>query len=694
MRDNFTRGLLPPGVLYPRSMAAERVELPYEDPFDFDEVEGDLAASAEQAATDLVRDTNRRRALQSRRRRARAEAQGVSRGLAFSARSGNPLAMVSPLVEDDLLPPAPEVDVEGLLPIFEPMHNAREIAKQLVLLEDHLVQPAKHCPDCIRKHLLTAEALAEEAVTLDKTGQYHSFFVSAARNIRTVCRGFLANHNRSQLQQQVRKLRKSMSKSGFAALDVGSAQRIPVSMGASVPAAHHHGSMAKVPAGLRQGALVAFRRGSRWYPGRVLPRGRVYQLADGTSNRVDQNPTTDRVVIGTIPFAGYTADPDSSSTMVIRPENNSYTGLVIPLHRARISNSLRGKRVPWFSKSGDPNQPESLNNAQLFMADLIQAVVRDSIGVKLCRLAGVTNLEQLDGYGCREAAGLQLARAAVVTAWYESRLDPTQVNLSGSDRSYGLFQLNRKGGLGVGHSPSRLLDPAYNISVFTKEVGRVLSSAYRGLIRREASLQPTTAGEWTRVTTVRVQRPYKPEDEAHARAETANMLFPSRPAQQVAAVSIIKVGMHLNTDLFAQEYPDVWSFLEPSERRIRPIIERRVPPGNLNPAQVEALREAAQAWGNVGKRNRMRTALMRGIWLARYSGDLVLYRDLLEYLSVMASSTIEGAEARRLLEGLHDTVPASEHSQGSPLSTAVKAGVALGLTAIAFTAIRDYMRTY
>jgi hypothetical protein len=42
----------------------------------------------------------------------------------------------------------------------------REILKQMVLLEDHLFQSHKRCKDCIRKHFLTIEALAEECVTL------------------------------------------------------------------------------------------------------------------------------------------------------------------------------------------------------------------------------------------------------------------------------------------------------------------------------------------------------------------------------------------------------------------------------------------------------------------------------------------------------------------------------------------------
>jgi hypothetical protein len=53
-------------------------------------------------------------------------------------------------------------------PIFEPRHNAREICKQCVLLEDHLNNPRLRCKDCINKHFLTIEALGEEGVALER----------------------------------------------------------------------------------------------------------------------------------------------------------------------------------------------------------------------------------------------------------------------------------------------------------------------------------------------------------------------------------------------------------------------------------------------------------------------------------------------------------------------------------------------
>lgn len=54
-----------------------------------------------------------------------------------------------------------------LLPVMRPTFNIREIIKQNLLLEDHLFCPKKRCRDCVNKHFLTIEALAEEAVTLE-----------------------------------------------------------------------------------------------------------------------------------------------------------------------------------------------------------------------------------------------------------------------------------------------------------------------------------------------------------------------------------------------------------------------------------------------------------------------------------------------------------------------------------------------
>lgn len=50
--------------------------------------------------------------------------------------------------------------------LFNPAYNMKEVAKQSILLEDHLVHPTKRCRDCIAKHLIGICALLSEAVQL------------------------------------------------------------------------------------------------------------------------------------------------------------------------------------------------------------------------------------------------------------------------------------------------------------------------------------------------------------------------------------------------------------------------------------------------------------------------------------------------------------------------------------------------
>jgi hypothetical protein len=109
------------------------------------------------------------------------------------------------------------------MPIFDPLHNIRECSKQLVLLEDHLEHPPKHCPDCIRKHLLTAEAFAEEAVSLDKVGRYQDVLGLIPDRVRALAGAYVAAtpEQRHAVAQKVRVLRKELSKLGFDALPDG-----------------------------------------------------------------------------------------------------------------------------------------------------------------------------------------------------------------------------------------------------------------------------------------------------------------------------------------------------------------------------------------------------------------------------------------------------------------------------------------
>lgn len=59
-------------------------------------------------------------------------------------------------------------------PVSEPAYNMKEIAKQSILLEEHLTVAAKYCEDCCVKHLLHCQGLAAEAVMLacDRVDRY------------------------------------------------------------------------------------------------------------------------------------------------------------------------------------------------------------------------------------------------------------------------------------------------------------------------------------------------------------------------------------------------------------------------------------------------------------------------------------------------------------------------------------------
>lgn len=103
------------------------------------------------------------------------------------------------------------------------MQNMRDIIKQLALLEDHLFHPQKRCVDCIRKHFLTIEGLAEECTTLCKPRTV----LPEANRIATTVR--VLHHAWEQRRKdpafavlvasKLRKMRKTLMKR-FSALDV------------------------------------------------------------------------------------------------------------------------------------------------------------------------------------------------------------------------------------------------------------------------------------------------------------------------------------------------------------------------------------------------------------------------------------------------------------------------------------------
>lgn len=103
---------------------------------------------------------------------------------------------------------------DKLLPVSSPLYNLREICKNMILLEDHLFQKGKRCTDCIKKHFLTIEGLAEELVTLDHSRNYPKYH-DIPDKIRAVEREYIAEQSHHATAQQLRRLRKQFMSACF-----------------------------------------------------------------------------------------------------------------------------------------------------------------------------------------------------------------------------------------------------------------------------------------------------------------------------------------------------------------------------------------------------------------------------------------------------------------------------------------------
>lgn len=102
------------------------------------------------------------------------------------------------------------IDPKNLLPVMDPKFNLREICKQSILLEDHLSHTEKRCVDCCIKHFLTLEALAEEAITLDKDKQFRDSIKDLPLRIRQLQNRWYEDpdNNAHEVSQKLRAIRK------------------------------------------------------------------------------------------------------------------------------------------------------------------------------------------------------------------------------------------------------------------------------------------------------------------------------------------------------------------------------------------------------------------------------------------------------------------------------------------------------
>ena len=102
-----------------------------------------------------------------------------------------------------------------MLPVLDTNFNLREICKQSILCEDHLSHEEKSCRDCIMKHFLALEGLAEEAVTLDRDGTYPQI-VTLPTELRQIQKTWYTGEKTAhECSQRLRQIRKRLMESSF-----------------------------------------------------------------------------------------------------------------------------------------------------------------------------------------------------------------------------------------------------------------------------------------------------------------------------------------------------------------------------------------------------------------------------------------------------------------------------------------------
>lgn len=105
---------------------------------------------------------------------------------------------------------------KDLLPILEVEFNIREAVKNMLLVEDHLLDKRRRCQDCCKKHLLLIESFLDEAISLDKKGKYIRKIENDLKIIRKLQQKLLKGRkNYYDIVMDIKKMRKKYFKQSF-----------------------------------------------------------------------------------------------------------------------------------------------------------------------------------------------------------------------------------------------------------------------------------------------------------------------------------------------------------------------------------------------------------------------------------------------------------------------------------------------
>lgn len=435
----------------------------------------------------------------------------------------------------------------GLLNVFDPRHNLREMAKELLLLEDHLAQPAKHCPDCIRKHLLKTEALAEEAVQLDEDGSQQARLSPLPGQIRNLQRAFLANTDRNALQQQVRQLRKVLSKESFDALafkaapsapstapkedeaedeDEGSPNRAPIVFAlergpARKGSSAAFGAKSDLASPLPASAVAALRRrldaGVEGNPAPVFFRTRNKDETVSITEGLVKGIRGDELIINTLEPKPRTVAVPMSDTLLDLSGTDAFRSLAWP------------SALPLTRKKGVESLSIVPGTAAWQNIRVIASVLWPVLDGFALRYAGTSE-------PIRQALLQRLLVAAVVNAAYESSLDAAIEGDSG--KAVGLFQL-REDGAGIGMSKKDRKDAFLNTARIGQRFGE-LRKFFVSLAETEAKVPGSTPfSAWTGLFARYVEAPTDKDGAQKVRGDTAATAFLPVPVVERAKPEIL-----------------------------------------------------------------------------------------------------------------------------------------------------------
>ena len=100
-----------------------------------------------------------------------------------------------------------------IMPVLDPAFNIREVVKNILLLEDHLLDPERRCLDCIFKHQMIIEGFLEEAMTIDKKYKYIKLLKNYPKKMRIIQSLILEGRkNYFDIAMKLKEIRKPLMK--------------------------------------------------------------------------------------------------------------------------------------------------------------------------------------------------------------------------------------------------------------------------------------------------------------------------------------------------------------------------------------------------------------------------------------------------------------------------------------------------